>query len=172
MEFKRLSESEGSLFEKAMELYQISFPAHEQRERASQTRIMTQAAYHFDLIYEGDIWVGMILWWEAEAFRYVEHFCMWPSMRGKGYGQKALALLNAPGKTVILEIDPPADAVSVHRKRFYERAGYEANPFLHVHPPYHKENGGHRLVVMSYPARLSEMQYRAFDAYLKQTVMA
>lgn len=29
-------------------------------------------------------------------------------------------------KTVILEIDPPNDEVSVRRKAFYERAGYKS----------------------------------------------
>ena len=50
------------------------------------------------------------------------------------------------------EIDPPSDDISIHRKSFYERCGFKENAFSHVHPPYHKGNTGHELVIMSSPA--------------------
>lgn len=83
-----------------------------------------------------------------------------------------LALLAAEGKPVILEIDPPVDDLSHRRQGFYERAGYHANPYAHVHPPYHAANCGHALVVMSYPGALSADTYAAFAYYLQHTVMA
>ena len=76
----------------------------------------------------------------------------------------------APGK--ILEIDTPVDEVSIHRKAFYERAGYKANEFEHIHPPYHEEYPGHRLVVMSYPQQLTKAGYYSFNQYLSAAVMA
>ncbi|WP_347559218.1 GNAT family N-acetyltransferase [Hungatella hathewayi] len=97
-----------------MDLYKVCFSEHEQRERHLQTDIMENEEYHFNLIYENDIWVGEILWWETADFIYVAHFCILPEMRGRRYGQKALALLDEEGKTVILEIDPPVDDVSIH----------------------------------------------------------
>ena len=72
---------------------------------------------------------------------------------------------------MILEIDPPADDISVRRKNFYERAGYRANGFEHVHPPYRRGFNGHRLVIMSSPAPLSEEEYKIFARYLSETVM-
>ena len=72
---------------------------------------------------------------------------------------------------MILEIDPPVDPVSQKRQRFYERAGYQANPYPHIHPPYRTEYAGHPLVVMSWPEGLSEQEYDCFYQYLKQTVM-
>lgn len=74
-------------------------------------------------------------------------------------------------KTVILGIDPPNDEVSVRRKAFYERAGYRANPFEHIHPPYHSEYKGHRLVVMTCPTAISENEYKNFNGYLENVVM-
>ena len=82
MIFKRLTNSEDKIYEKAMELYSKSFSIYEQRL---------------------------------------------PEMRGRGCGAQALSLLGERKKTVILEIDPPNDEVSVRRKAFYERAGYRAN---------------------------------------------
>lgn len=171
MEFKRLRTSNHIIYKKSMELYKVSFPDHKQRENDIQTSIMGNEAYHFNLIYDNDIWVGMILWWETAEFIYVEHFCILPEMRGKRYGQKALALLDEEGKTIILEIDPPIDEVSIHRKTFYERSGYQANRFAHVHPPYKTGFKGHSLVVMSSPKLLSEAEYNGFDNYLKSVVM-
>lgn len=171
MEFRRLSAADNELYEKAMELYKISFLHNEQRLPDSQAEIMGNSSYHFNMIYNEDIWVGLILCWEAEDFIYVEHFCILPEMRNKSYGQRALELLSAGGKRVILEIDPPIDDVSIKRKGFYERSGYHPNPFPHIHPPYNKKYPGHSLVVMSYPEPLSEEGYGAFFEYIKKVVM-
>ena len=80
-------------------------------------------------------------------------------------------MLGRRGKTVILEIDPPADPVSIRRKGFYERCGYAANPFLHVHPPYHRDIKGHDLVVMSCPKALGPREYEEFARSLRDSVM-
>ena len=63
------------------------------------------------------------------------------------------------GKTVILEIDPPKDEVSIRRKQFYERNSFIENPYFHIHPPYHKENQGHELLIMSSPIQITEEIY-------------
>lgn len=74
-------------------------------------------------------------------------------------------------KTVILEIDPPIDEISIRRKSFYTRVGYKENKFNHIHPPYSKLNKGHSLSVMSYPNLLTEIEYDNFNSYLKDRVM-
>ena len=93
MEFRRITGAEHPLYEKAMELYAVSFPEHEQRLPESQRAILQNDAYHFDLILEENQWVGEILYWETADFIYVEHFCMRPQVRGRGMGKRALALL-------------------------------------------------------------------------------
>lgn len=89
----------------------------------------------------------------------------------KGLGTAALGLLAETGKPVILEINPPVDAVSRRRQMFYARAGFTANPYPHIHPPYRPENSGHALVVMSRPRPLTKDEYAAFAAYLADVVM-
>ena len=172
MHFERLTSADDPRFSAAMEGYAVSFPPHEQREPASQRAIMTDPAYRFNLIYDGGAPVGAMLCWETETFIYVEHFFILPHLRGHACGSRALALLGGRGKTVILEIDPPADDVSLRRRGFYERAGFHENPYCHVHPSYHAGNRGHDLVVMSYPRAISEEEYRAFADYLAARVMA
>ena len=171
MEFKRLTSSNHDLYKEAIALYKDSFPYHEQRKPKSQIEIMRNNSYYFYLIFYEQIWVGNLLCWQTDDFIYVEHFCILPTMRNQKYGERALSLLATFGKPVILEIDPPIDDISCHRQNFYERAGFQANPFVHIHPPYHEECAGHALVVMSYPSVLSQEQYDKFNNYLIDVVM-
>ena len=172
MELKRLTDPASPLFAPAMELYGISFPVHEQRLDASQRRILGDEAYHFDLLWAEGAFAVLILYWEQPDYFYVEHFCVLPQLRGMGFGSRALELLQAKGKPVILEIDPPRDEVSRRRKGFYERCGFAENPFAHLHPPYRRGAAGHDLVVMSSPAPLTAEEYGRFAAFLKGHVMA
>lgn len=169
MEIERITYTDHPLFPEAMELYEISFPAHEQREALSQSEILSSSAYHFDVICDGGEFVGEILYWEIGDFLYVEHFCVHPSMRNKHYGQRILEAYQA--KPLILEIDPPVDEISRRRQGFYERCGFVANPYGHVHPPYHRGCEGHKLVVMSSPDQLSQSEYDMFNEFLQNTIM-
>lgn len=171
MHFERLVSSEDGRYQEAMALYRQSFPLHEQREEGAQEKALANGAYHFDLLLEGDGLLGILLHWDTPAFIYVEHFCIAGGLRGRGYGQRALAQLDGAGRPVILEIDPPEDDLSRRRRSFYQRAGYWENPFQHIHPPYRPGNQGHRLVVLSRPAPLQPEAYQAFAQYLRQTVM-
>ncbi|MCB6366204.1 GNAT family N-acetyltransferase [Intestinibacillus massiliensis] len=171
MRFECLRVAQDARYREACALYQDSFPYHEQREAPAQAAILHEPAYQYNLIYDNTQFVGLMLCWETARFIYVEHFCILPSMRNRQYGRKALELLQQKGKAVILEIDPPADGVSIRRKAFYERAGFTANGFAHVHPPYHAGHDGHKLVVMSWPSALSEALYTEFAAYLQHVIM-
>ena len=170
MNFKRITSPTHPLYAEAINLYKISFPLHEQREEKSQMEILTNPFYHFDVVCEHDKFIGEILYWDIEESRYIEHFCVLPSMRNHHYGQKILtALQDTP---LILEIDPPVDTISCRRKGFYERCGFVENPYVHTHPPYHKGNIGHDLVVMSSPKVLTSEEYGIFSQKLQSMVMA
>ena len=118
MNFVRMTSAEDPMYEVARALYKMSFPAHEQREEGGQRQIMDTPDYHFDLIYDGEVFAGMILYWQTEGFLYVEHFCIDPGQRNQRYGQRALELLKEKGKTLILEIDPPTDEMTKEAARF------------------------------------------------------
>ena len=159
------------MYGKALALYADSFPYHEQRETVSQTAILNDADYHFCLVYDKDVFVGLLLYWETEDFIYAEHFCILPELRNKHYGQKTLELLKHKGKKVVLEIDPPIDVISNRRRDFYARNGFAVNPYRHIHPPYHIENEGHHLVIMSFPSEITAEEYDSFCRYLECRVM-
>ena len=170
MKLERVRYAAHPLYGAALDLYKISFPPHEQREERSQITILQNDAYHFTLALtdEGEF-VGEVLYWELNGTRYIEHFCILPEKRNHQYGQQVLHMLQ--DRPLILEIDPPVDAVSIRRRGFYERCGFAANPYKHLHPPYHRGNSGHDLVVMSSPAALTLAEYTAFADSLRDIVM-
>ena len=172
MDFIRLTDPAAPEFEAAFALYEVSFPLHERRTRSAQAARLSHPEYRFTLLYEGDQFQGILLYWEGPGFRYVEHFAIAPELRGGGVGARALAELCGQGIPVILEIDPPVDEISVRRQHFYERCGFAKNPFPHVHPPYRKGFRGHPLVVMSAPGVLTQETYDRFAGYLQDTVMS
>ncbi|MEG1522932.1 MAG: GNAT family N-acetyltransferase [Bacteroidales bacterium] len=171
MEFRRITTDNDPNFTSAIGLYKISFPIHEQREDESQRNILNISDYHFGLIYDKDRFVGIILYWETNEFIYIEHFAIDPNMRNGGYGSKALNQLAKKGKTIILEIDPPIDKMSIRRKGFYERIGFCENQYSHIHPAYKVGFDGHSLTVMSYPTSISQEKYDNFKIYLDSVVM-
>ncbi len=170
MERIRLTDPAAPRFGEAFSLYEISFPIYERRTRAAQSARLSHPEYHFDLLVEGEQFLGLLLFWESEGFRYVEHFATCPQLRGQGRGARALAQLNSEGIPVVLEIDPPRDEVSIRRQHFYERCGFFANSYRHVHPPTGRAMRG-ILVVMTCPAPASQEEYDRFAAYLGGTVM-
>ena len=168
MTFERITTPDHPLYADAIGLYRISFPLHEQREETSQREILGNPRYHFDVVCDDNDFIGEILYWDVGETFYIEHFCVMPSKRNKGYGQKILAALHKP---LILEIDPPVDAISLRRKGFYERCGFVENSYAHKHPPYHKGCDGHNLIVMSFPKPLTSEEYDAFRKTLNDTIM-
>lgn len=118
MQLERLENLNHPMYDKAMELYKISFPVHEQREKDSQEE-----------------------------------------------------LLKEKGKAVILEIDQPIDEQSMRRKGFYERCEFVENSYVHIHPPYHRGNQVHELILMTFPKEISEGMYESFREYLEYRIM-
>ena len=172
MTLLRLTDPGDPRLTPALELYCGSFPPHELRPLASQQAILSHPDYTFGLLYDGEEFVGLLLYWETRTFRYVEHFCIQPALRGRRYGAHALELLAEDGKPTILEIDPPVDDISTRRRAFYLRCGYYENPWPHVHPPYTPGVPGHVLAFLSHPRPLDEAEYADFAAYLSQVVMS
>lgn len=170
MKFVRLTDANDPMYSESLNLYKNSFPYHELREDESQFCIMKNCEYHFCLIYDGDEFIGDIFYWETDDFIYVEHFCILNEKRNQNYGHRALSSFGA-GKTVILEIDPPSDDISIRRKGFYERCGFILNEFNHFHPPYHENCKPHFLKIMTRPGAIDKNMYDRFNSYLSNVVM-
>lgn len=122
-------------------------------------------------VYDGKLFVGLALYRETAEYLYIEHFYILQALRNHRYGRRTLDLLAECGKTLILEIDPSMDAIVCRRKMFYERCGFAENPFPHIHSPYHAENHGHALVVMTIFLPIPQEKYNDFYRYLTEKVL-
>lgn len=168
---ERVTATSHPLYAKALELFRMSFPWHEQREESSLARILEDEAYHFDLIRDGDIFAGIFLYWEMKEYYYLEHLCIWPELRNHQYGKKALEIVKNFPKPLILEIDPPVDEISIRRKGFYERNGFAENPYEYYQLPYHRGDGECPLVLMTYPEVITQERYDTFLTDLRNRIM-
>lgn len=171
MNFCPISHPASPYYEEAMTLYASSFPLYEQRLPADQLRVMKDPAFHCNALVENGVFVGILFYWEGTEITYVEHFAVSGECRGRGTGSRALTQLCAARSSVILEIDPPHDPISIRRKNFYQRMGFCENPYAHFHPAYRPGISPHSLLVMSWPSPLSEEGYQRFFDFLSERVM-
>ena len=85
--------------------------------------------------------LGLLTTWEFDDFIYIEHFAIDPSLRSQGYGSEALkAFIHEHGKPIVLEAEPPTDALSIRRIKFYERIGLTLYDFPYMQPAYTEDS--------------------------------
>ena len=89
---KRITSTDDVLFQKVMDLYELSFPAVEKRDRADNEKLLSDERFWLLALLDDGAFVGMAGIWDAEGMLYVEHLCTSPEVRGKGYGAAALEL--------------------------------------------------------------------------------
>lgn len=155
----------------AWAIYENSFPPCERWHEEKYAEAFSDPHFEADGIWLGDRLAGILFFWKGEGFRYLEHLAVSPSLRGQDVGSRALTAFCAHGDRVILEIDPPVDDISRRRQCFYERIGFITNPYEYVHPSFRQPFHPHKLVLMSYPAALSEAEAGAFADFVRTVVL-
>ncbi len=171
MHFVRLINANADMFAPAFQLYTASFPLHEQRSLDKQRLMLANPRYHFCAMMQDDVFAGIMLFWEFAAYGYIEHFAVSEQLRGQALGSEILRLFCAAHRLTILEIDPPVDAVSQRREKFYTKLDFQKNAYPHAHPAYSHGAAPHPLLVMSHPRSLTTKEYSCFAADLAHTVM-
>lgn len=108
MVFKRLQDSQDGLYLQAMQLYQTSFPLHEQRKPDAQRAILQEPDYQFNLLMEEDHLLGELLCWERPNFIYVEHFvhpaagAAWAKRKAGHFGDRPTHRRHLPAQERLL----------------------------------------------------------------------
>lgn len=171
MDFLVISPADTVRWNKIWELYETSFPVAEQRKMADHLRAMEDPAFHSISAWEGGELIGLIFYWEWDCYRYLEHLAVSTSLRGQGYGSQILRFLKDTAHTIILEIDPLVNELSVRRLQFYERAGFTLTPFRFVHLPYRLDSHPIELLILSYPEMISPSQHEDFLRFLRKRVI-
>jgi ribosomal protein S18 acetylase RimI-like enzyme len=147
-------------------IYRESFPIDEQRPIESIARLLTEEPRYtmhaiIDDNYAAELQavgqaptansqrpianspklLGLLTTWHFEEFIYIEHFAIDPTLRSQGYGSEALkAFIHEHGKPIVLEAEPPTDALSIRRIKFYERCGFTLHDYPYMQPAYTKES--------------------------------
>lgn len=123
-------------------LYESSFPPAERRPWNDVVALHDgDGRFEVHVLDVGGDVAGMLTEWRFDTLRYVEHFAVFPSMRGGGVGARSIGmLLGADTRPVVLEVELPeggADDMTRRRVRFYERCGFVSFPaFSYIQPPY------------------------------------
>ncbi len=170
MDFLRIVPTDVERWQKVWELYEVSFPKAEKRKENDHIRAMENEMFHPLSAWEGDELIGIIFYWEWENFRYVEYLAINTDIRGQGHGSRLLRFLREQNHTVILEIDPLSNELSVRRLQFYERAGFFLTPYRFEHLPYRLETTTQELLILSYPKMITQEEHQSFLKFMKEVV--
>ena len=163
MKIIRLKRISDNYFKKAWALYEDSFPFEERRLLNEQSYILQNDRYHFDVLIDKEQFLGFILWWDFDTYRYIDHFATALEQRNKGIGKLILnKFISTDNKSIILEVELPISNINERRIRFYERIGFNLNQHYYEVPPKKKEQPPLQLLLMSYPNMISEKDVSMF----------
>lgn len=171
MEYTRVNPDDPKRWQALWELYEESFPEAERRKKEDHLRACADARFHPLSAWEGNQLIGLMFFWEWDAFRYLEHLAINPALRGQGNGSRMLRYLRDSEHTIILEVDPLINELSVRRLQFYEQAGYTLTPYRFVHLPYRLDAKAQELLILSYPSMLTKEKHNSFLRFLNEEVI-
>ena len=120
------------------ELLVDSFPPEEYRQ-LEQLREFTDRTgnFHNNIIFDDDLPIGFITYWDFGNFYYVEHFATNPALRNGGYGKRTLEYLCDYLKLpIVLEVERPVEEMAKRRIGFYQRQGFVLWKKDYHQPPY------------------------------------
>lgn len=171
MEFLQIEPKDSFRWNKVWDLYESSFPIAERRKKEDHLRASEDPMFFPLSAWEGSQLIGLLFYWEWDSYRYLEHLAVSPELRGQGYGSQMLRFLRDTEHTIILEIDPLSNELSVRRLQFYERAGYTLTPYRFVHLPYRLEAQPIELLILSYPKMITREQHNDFLSFIDERVI-
>lgn len=171
MEFLRIDPEEQERWNSVWNLYEESFPVAERRKMEDHLLACTDERFFPLSAWDGGRLAGLLFFWEWEGYRYLEHLAVTPEQRGQGYGSEMLRYLRDSEQTIILEIDPLVNELSVRRLQFYERAGFTLTPYRFVHLPYRLEAQPQELLILSYPRMITKEAHIDFLQFVNEEVI-
>lgn len=170
MEFKKIEREDSKRWNNVWDLYEESFPVAERRKLNDHLRASENDHFHPLSIWDNDQLIGIAFYWEWNNYRYIEYLAVLPEMHGHGYGSQIIKQIRDSEHTIILEIDPLINELSVRRLQFYERAGFTLTPYRFVHLPYRLDGESQELLILSYPKMISKVQHKDFLNFIDNHV--
>ena len=173
LRFERTDSTAHPDYPAAWTLYQTAFPACERRTEPRHLEALEDSTFFAYYIYSNEQFAGILYFWQWDNCSYLEHLATLPELRGRNIGGDALELWKADqaGRTLLLEIEPPADELTMRREGFYKRHGFVSNPYYYLHPSYGVTTEPHELVVMSFPTQIDQNQFSNFVDHSKNHII-
>ncbi len=170
MEFIRIEQAESAKWDKVWNLYEESFPVAERRKLKDHLRASEDKRFHPLSIWDNNLLIGIIFYWEWDSYRYIEYLAVSPNLHGHGYGSQIIKKIRDSEHTTILEIDPLINELTVRRLQFYERAGFTLTPYRFTHLPYRLDSTPQELLILSYPKMITKEQHNDFLDFVDKHV--
>ena len=170
MEFIRIAREDNERWGKVWSLYEESFPVAERRKIEDHIRANENPLFHSLSAWENEELLGIVFYWEWNNYRYIEYLAVSPQLRGHGYGNLMIKHIKDSNNTIILEIDPLINELSVRRLQFYERAGFTLTPYRFNHLPYRLDGIQQELLILSYPKMITKEQHTDFLNFINEHV--
>jgi len=137
------------------QIYEDTFPPDERRSWLQMASLFVNPQFCMSEIYLKQEFIGFIAVWNLEDFRFIEHFAILDSLRGKGYGSQVLNyILSQKTSPVILEVEKMTSDLSMKRISFYEKLGFHLSDFEYFQPPYSIDKNKVKMLLMSYPDKI------------------
>lgn len=169
---QRITTADTALYSYMEQLMTASFPPEEYRE-LEELRKYTDSKSHFhnNIIFNDDVPVGFITYWNFGHFYYVEHFAIDPAQRNGGHGKNVLnhlcQLLEHP---IILEVEAPEEEMSQRRINFYQRHGFSLWETPYQQPPYKAGDSYLPMFLMAYGDMHCEKDYETVKEHIYREV--
>lgn len=161
-------------FTEVYQLMEQSFPESEFRIFEHQQQLLHNDFYSLHTEQDASDRVTVLLaGWRLPGFSFIEHLAVNPSLRGGGVGARMIQQFireRAADGPIILEVEPPEEAIAKRRIGFYERLGFHLNPFDYVQPPLREGADELKLLIMSYPSPLTPQEFKNYRTILYREV--
>jgi len=172
MNFKRITTIFDADFKLTWDTYSSSFPNYEKRLLSSHKKALEDSRFYANSVYDNDDYIGFIFFWTIDSYIFIEHFAIEENFRNNSYGSKIIKKLIEDYKehTLLLEIDPPEDDISIRRLGFYNRLGFKNNDIIHSIPSFQKKLGKYTLNLLSHGRLITQDEYSLFYDSLMTSV--
>ena len=150
--FQPITTSDVQHYKFMEELLVESFPPEEYRELEHLREYTDRIGnFHNNIIFDDDLPIGFITYWDFDEFYYVEHFAVDPTQRNGGHGKNVLnhlcELLQHP---IVLEVEMPEEEMAQRRINFYKRQGFVLWEKPYLQPPYRPGDDYLPMLLMSH----------------------
>lgn len=146
---------------KTKKLYNSAFPKNERRSFSELVKKRLGGTEVF-CFYDEETFVGMACLLNSPTISHIIYLAVEESLRGRGYGSKALELIHRSksGRKIMVDIEVENENAEnaeqrIMRKKFYLKAGYEETP---VKYEWRQEN----YEILSFGGQISEEEYDCF----------